>query len=451
MHRFRLALCAPLVLAAACAQQSGLFCSSDDQCDPSDACIAGQCTPNGDALSASAIITATPSSQTRSASVGVAPAPASVTLTNSDSVNHPVHLACSGAGASPAQSTVTLAPGGSGVAAIDLAAPTAAGAQTATCTGKSSTGKTTWVTFTITVDATNGSGGGSGGGHAGGSGGGSGGGSAGGSGGGSGGIGVTGGSVDHLYFAVVGDSRPANIDQTSSYPTAIIGKIYAEIEALDPRPQFVVSTGDYMYANTNTDTAQPQMNLYLAARDAFSGPLFAAMGNHECDGYTADNCAVNQTQNNQAFMSSLMAPLGQTNPYYRINFSGTDGSWNAKLLVVACNAWSSTQQAWLTAQLAQSTTYTFLARHEPKSANTGPCVSSVESLMSKSTYDLSLVGHSHEFALSGKEITVGNGGAPLASGAGNYGFTTIERVGTSWTVKSYDYSTGMVVKTYTVQ
>ena len=54
--------------------------------------------------------------------------------------------------------------------------------------------------------------------------------------------------------------------------------------------------------------------------------------------------------------------------------------------------------------MGQSTTYTILARHEPASANTAPCVNSVESLMSKSAYDLSLVGHSREFALSGKEI-----------------------------------------------
>ena len=204
-----------------------------------------------------------------------------------------------------------------------------------------------------------------------------GGGSAGGSGGGSG-IGIGGGSVDHLYFAVVGDSRPANIDSTSSYPTAIIGKIYLDIQALSPQPQFVISTGDYMYANTNTGTAAAaDESIYDMRATSYSGPLFPAMGNHECDGYTADNCTLNQTQNNQAFMSSLMAPLNQAQPYYRIDFSGTDGSWTAKLLVVACNAWSTTQQTWLTRRSSLHRRPIQFSRGtaSPASANTGPCVS----------------------------------------------------------------------------
>src|SRR5207245_2657438 len=41
-------------------------------------------------------------------------------------------------------------------------------------------------------------------------------------------IGPNGGTVSSLYFAVVGDTRPGNIDATSSYPTAIITKIYQD-------------------------------------------------------------------------------------------------------------------------------------------------------------------------------------------------------------------------------
>jgi len=297
-----------------------------------------------------------------------------------------------------------------------------------------------------------GSAGGCGGGSAGGSAGGSGGGSAGGSGGGSGGgVTITGGSVDHLYFAVVGDSRPANIDDTANYPSAIISKIYEEINSLNPRPQFVVGTGDYMYANTTTNTAQPQAALYMQARANFAGPFFPAMGNHECDGYTADNCtSLTQSDNIKAFMGTILAPNNQTNPYYSIPINSLDGSWTAKFIFVACNAWSSTEQSWLTSTLAQSTTYTILARHEPKAASTGPCVSAAESAMSASSYNVSLVGHTHEFSgsASTKEIIVGNGGAPLD--AGNYGFTTVERLSTGWQIKNYDYSTVLPTTTYTI-
>jgi hypothetical protein len=298
-----------------------------------------------------------------------------------------------------------------------------------------------------------GEGGGTGGGAAGGS---AGGGAAGGSGGGfapgadAGSIGIDGGAVDHLFFAVVGDSRPNDIDVVSEYPTPYITKIYQDMEAMSPRPQFVVATGDYMYANTTTNTAQPQAALYMQARAAYSGALFPAMGNHECNGYTADNCVLGQTQNIQAFANTILAPSGQTNPYYSIPIRANNGGWNAKLVVIACNAWSTTQESWLTSTLAQPTTYTILVRHEPAEANTGPCVTTVENIMKTSAYDLSLVGHTHLFkgSASSKEIVIGNGGAPLSGGT--YGYTTVERVPTGWLINNIDYSTSLPVQTYRI-
>jgi hypothetical protein len=263
------------------------------------------------------------------------------------------------------------------------------------------------------------------------------------------GVGANGGTVDHLFFAVVGDTRPGNIDDTTNYPTAIIDKIYQDLQAMSPRPQFVVTTGDYMYANTTANTAQPQMNLYTTAKGAYSGTVFASMGNHECDGFTADNCtSLSQSQNIQAFMSGLVTPLGKSLPYYTINIDATDGSWTAKLINVACNYWSSTQQTWLQQQLATTTTYTILMRHEPASATTGPCVNAAEQLMTQYPYNLSLVGHTHTFSLSGKEVIVGNGGAPQT--AVPYGYATVERLSTGWQIKQYDYSSGLPVNTYTV-
>ncbi len=156
-------LALPFALAA-CGQQAGQ-CSAGGACDTGLICSNGECVADpGDPLSAASVVTVSPASQTVQATVGEAPAAASFTLTNSDTVDHPVHLACTGAGATPAESTVTVQPKASETSSIDLAAPTSAGTQTATCTGSSSSGKTTWVTFTITVVASSGSGGGSGGG-----------------------------------------------------------------------------------------------------------------------------------------------------------------------------------------------------------------------------------------------------------------------------------------------
>jgi hypothetical protein len=263
------------------------------------------------------------------------------------------------------------------------------------------------------------------------------------------GIGPGGGSVDHLFFAVVGDTRPSLPDIELLYPTAIIDKIYADIEAMSPRPQFVVGTGDYMFAVTDKSLAEDQINLYTKASSQFSGTLFAAMGNHECNGLTNSNCTGTPTANFTAFMQALVTPLGQSLPYYSVPITATDGSWTAKMLIIACNSWNATQQSWLTAQLATPTTYTILVRHENAASNTGPCVNEVESLMTTNPYNLSLVGHVHEFSVSGKEVIVGTGGAPLDSGK-TYGYATVEQTASGFQVSEYDYATAAPVSTTTI-
>ncbi len=104
------------------------------------------------------------------------------------------------------------------------------------------------------------------------------------------GSGSDGGTTSALTFAIVGDTRPATIDDTSNYPSTIITKIYEDIEAASPRPAFVIGTGDYQYASTTGSEQQPQLAKYMTARAAFSGPFYPAMGNHECTGYTDSNC-----------------------------------------------------------------------------------------------------------------------------------------------------------------
>src|SRR5579859_1586888 len=40
-------------------------------------------------------------------------------------------------------------------------------------------------------------------------------------------VGAKGGTVDRLYFAIHGDTRPASCNDTANYPTAIIDSIYS--------------------------------------------------------------------------------------------------------------------------------------------------------------------------------------------------------------------------------
>jgi hypothetical protein len=241
-----------------------------------------------------------------------------------------------------------------------------------------------------------------------------------------GGVGPGGGSVSRLYFTVVGDTRPANDDDTSGYPTAIIQQIYADIAAMNPPSTFNIGTGDYMFATPSGGQASPQLDQYLAARAKYSGTFFPGMGNHECTGATASNCGPNGTDgvtdNLTQFTNKLLAPINQTNPYYSFNVTATDNSWTAKFVFIAANAWDSTQSSWLSTTMGQQTTYTFVIRHEATEANTAPGVSPSDQIVQGFPYTLMINGHTHTYEhYTGNVVIIGNGGAPL-TGSGNYGY-----------------------------
>jgi predicted phosphodiesterase len=260
-------------------------------------------------------------------------------------------------------------------------------------------------------------------------------------------VGNGGGSISRLYFAVIGDTRPPIINDTSGYPTAVITRIYQDLEQLSPRPPFAVSTGDYLFSTGNGTQAAPQLALYQTARKAFSNPVFPAMGNHECTGAVTSNCgagnADGMTNNYSEFLSQMLAPMGQSSPNYVINVNATNKSWTSKFVFVAGNAWTSADATWLEKTLAVSTTYTFIVRHEPKAASNAPAVKPSEAIMANHPYTLAIVGHTHTYGKTGvKQVTIGNGGAPLV-GAGNYGYGLLQqRSDGAIQVDMIDYATG---------
>jgi hypothetical protein len=270
--------------------------------------------------------------------------------------------------------------------------------------------------------------------------------------------GVSGGVLDTLSFVIVGDTRPPNADDTAGYPTAVITKIWKDVEALSPRPAFAVSTGDYMFANTYGTQQGPQLDLYLGARAAFTNVAFPAMGNHECTGATASNCGTGNTDgitpNYTAFMTKMLAPLGVTQPYYAVNIASSNKTWTAKLLFVAANAWDNAQATWLAGELAKPTTYTFLIRHESIHADTAPGVIPSHNLLTQYPYTLTIVGHTHTYAYSpaDREVIVGNGGAPL-SGNSNYGYVVAQQRAKDGVMvfNSFDYTTNAVIETFAVK
>jgi hypothetical protein len=264
-------------------------------------------------------------------------------------------------------------------------------------------------------------------------------------------------TVDELRFAIVGDTRPPSPNDTANYPTAIITKIFQDIEAVTPHLPFAISTGDYMFADTYKSEQLPQLQKYLAARAGYTGVLYPTMGNHECTGATDSNCGTGAkdgvTKNMTDFIAELLTPIGIASPYYTEQVSATDGSWTAKFVFVACNAWSTTQAAWLTQQLSQATTYTFVVRHEGTNAlSTAPCSAS-QPIIDAHPLTLMIVGHTHAYAhyLDTKEVVVGIGGAPLTSGT-NYGYVIVERnANGNLTATAYDYMTNAVIDTFHVQ
>lgn len=261
-------------------------------------------------------------------------------------------------------------------------------------------------------------------------------------------IGSDGGTSSRLYFAIVGDTRPAMIDDTAGYPTAIITKIWTDVASMNPMPPFAVTTGDYQFASAFSANAAPQLDLYLAARTKYPGVTFPTMGNHECTGATASNCgagtANGNTTNFDTYVSKMLTPLGQSSVYYEIDVAAPDMSWTSKFLFVAANAWTDAQATWLDAAMAKPTTYTFVVRHEAAQANTAPGVTPSEAIMAAHPYTLAIVGHTHTYAhYSGREVIVGNGGAPL-TGSKNFGFGVVnQRPDGALTVDMIDYSSGL--------
>ena len=247
----------------------------------------------------------------------------------------------------------------------------------------------------------------------------------------SGTVGPDGGAVSRLRFAIVGDVRPATVDDTAGYPSAVVGNIWSRVASAAPAIPFAVTTGDYQYSRPDGGQARVQLDLYLAARSAFGGPVFPTMGNHECTADTASNCGPETrdglTNNYQSFIDKLLAPLGRTSPKYSIAVVATDGTWTAKFIFVAGNSWVAADESWLERELSRPTTYTFIIRHEPRPEVSAPGVVPSEALLAKFPYTLAIVGHTHTYRRSGaREVIVGNGGAPLTS-AVSFGYGLIDQ------------------------
>jgi hypothetical protein len=239
----------------------------------------------------------------------------------------------------------------------------------------------------------------------------------------SGSVGLDGGTVDRLWFATTGDTRPHNCDDTASYPKAAIAQIAGAMKAL--RVQFTVDLGDHMYVCNGDDAeAATQMGLYTTAIASGPSTWWMTMGNHECGNNTYPySCFVGGTHdaNFAAYMSALKRPQ----PYYFTDVHTSSGL--ARFVMIADDSWDAAQSAWLSSTLSDADArakYTIVARHHPVQ---GTRTGAVEILNILRAHRLSLIltahNHDYEHDLStwgGRSTVVGLGGAGY-----DWGFATV--------------------------
>lgn len=247
-------------------------------------------------------------------------------------------------------------------------------------------------------------------------------------------VGADGGTVDRLYFATTGDTRPSSCNDTVTYPKAAIAQIATAMKKLDV--QFTVDLGDHMYVCSDVggltmaqlDTAATtQMGYYMTAIGNGPSTWWMTMGNHECDAaYNKhQSCLVGGAHdpNFAAYMSALARPQA----YYFTDVQTTAGL--ARFVMIADDSWNATQSQWLKDTLTYADAnakYTIIARHHPmQGSRTG--TAEILSIIAAHKYTLILTAHNHDYehdtsTWAGRSTVVGLGGA-----GGYWGFATVEQ------------------------
>jgi hypothetical protein len=271
-------------------------------------------------------------------------------------------------------------------------------------------------------------------------------------------VSLSGGTVDRLYFGYTGDTRDTS--STSSYSStlqATINNIYTQMGTRGV--EFALDGGDHMEASTYSE-AKGNMANYLSATALLGKPVFMTLGNHECSqSFSGPDCGGGEIftdRKGQAFMEALSSSIGATQPYYRFDVMTNAGK--AVFIVVADDAWDSTQQTWLTQQLtdADSTAkYTFVTKHHPNGNTDMPSFQTIYDLVRAHKYTLFLTSHSHEYKRQFGDphaLVMGLGGAPFDNPKQQWwGYLTAMQCPDDHIyVSVYDQATGNVMDSFNV-
>jgi hypothetical protein len=134
-----------------------------------------------------------------------------------------------------------------------------------------------------------------------------------------------------------------------------------------------------------------------------------------------------------------LAPFAQK-AYYSIDINTQAGV--AKFVVIAANAWDSTQAAWLDQELSRPTQFTFTVRHEPPGNTETAGAAASDPIIAAHPLTIGFYGHSHEYRhIDANHVISGNAGAPISFG--QYGFLYVQqRLDGNIAVTEYRSDTG---------
>jgi hypothetical protein len=269
-------------------------------------------------------------------------------------------------------------------------------------------------------------------------------------------VALTGGTVDRLYFGYTGDTRDSSSGSGySSQLKATISGIYTAMKANGV--SFALDGGDHMEASSNSE-ATACMQDYTSAAALLGKPVFMTAGNHECSqSFNNGSCGSSFTTDSKgsAFMAALTQTIGATEPYYRFDVMTNSGK--ATFIVIADDAWDTTQSNWLTAQLTDADTnskYTFVSKHHPLGNTDQPFFPTIYSTVTSHKYTLFLTGHTHEYKhqySDHRSVVMGAGGAPLQPTQTWNGYLTAMQCPDDHIyVTVYDSATGSMMDSWNV-
>jgi len=213
--------------------------------------------------------------------------------------------------------------------------------------------------------------------------------------------------AEKLRFAVMGDGRGASPEESVNLP--VLGEINARLTALDPKPAFVLFTGDMVYRSKNA--GQWQFAGWIKAMKPVADAgiaVYPVLGNHEL--YQQERGVLHRESQEAYQKAFASAPQNGPKGYEGLVYSITYYIEPDQATVPYSNKDSFITKAqldWLREQLGTTTarfkfavmhapTFNPISQPTPKCKEPGHC--ELWDIMDQNRFTMSLASHLHVFA-----------------------------------------------------